>query len=117
MILRSVPKLRRKLLRHGREVLLFVKRLPEKLAQLRINRLGIIVTQEAEAGVDLLFEQNAVRFRKARQHLDEKRQQIRSLRNAARFAQGAPHPAPAPPLQPIGKRRHPLHGAVDFVCD
>ena len=109
-------ELRRKLLRHRGKVLLLVKRLPKKLAQLRVDRFRIIVAKEPKARVDLLLEQNAVRFRKTRQHLNEKRQQIRPLRNAARLAQGAAHPAPAPPLDPIGKRSHALDRAVDFVC-
>ena len=37
------------LLRHGREILLLVERLAEELAQLGVNRLRIIVAQEAEA--------------------------------------------------------------------
>ena len=110
-------ELGRQLLRHRGEILLLVKRLPEELAQLRVDRFRIIVTKEPKARVDLFLEQNAVRLRKARQHLNEQRQQIRPLRNAARFAQGAAHPAPAPPLDPVGKRSHALHGAVDFVCD
>ena len=106
-------KRRRELLRHRGEVLLLVKRLPKKHPQLRVDRLRIIVTKEAEAGVDFLFEQDAVRLGEAGQHLDEQREQIRPLGHAARFAQRASHPAPASSPQPVGKRRYALDGAVD----
>jgi hypothetical protein len=36
------------LLRHRREVLLLVQRLPEQLSQLRVNRFWIIVTQKTK---------------------------------------------------------------------
>ena len=42
-------QLRAEFLRHGGEILLLVKRLPEQLSQLRVNRLRIIVTQKTEA--------------------------------------------------------------------
>ena len=113
--MRSALELGRKLVRHHREVLLLVKRLTEELAQLRVNRLRVVVTQEAKAGVDLLLEEDAIGFREARQHLDEKRQKIRTLRHAAWLAQRTPHPAPALPLHPIGERRHALHGAIDLI--
>ena len=85
-------QLRGELLRHRGEILLLVKRLPEKFAQLRVNRFRIIVTQKAKARVDFFLEQNAVGFGKTGQHLDEKRKQVRSFRNTARFAQSAPDP-------------------------
>ncbi len=110
-------ELGRQFLRHRGQVLLLVKRLPEELAQLRVDRFRVIVAKEPKARIDFFLEQNAVRLRKARQHLDEKRQQIRPLGNAARFAQSATHPAPASPLDPVGKRSHALHCAVDLVCD
>ncbi len=105
----------RELLRHGGEILLLVERLPEKHPQLRINRFRIIVTQEAEAGVDLFLEQNAVRFGETGQHLDEEREQVRALRDTARFAHRAPHPAPAPAPPAVGERRDELHRPVDFI--
>ena len=76
--------------RHGPEVLLFVQSLAEKLAQFGINRLGIVVTQEPEAGVDLLLEQFAVHPRETGKDLDEQGKQVRAFRHGARTAQGAP---------------------------
>ena len=110
-------QLRAKFLRHGREILLLVKRLPEQLAQLRINSLRIIVTQKSEARVDFFFEQNTIRLRKTGQDLDQQRQQVRSFRYAARLAQGATHPLATGSPHPVGKRRHALHRAVDFICN
>ena len=55
-------ELRAQLLRHRRQILLLVKRLPEKLAQLGINRFRIIVAQKSQTRVDLFFQQNAVGF-------------------------------------------------------
>ena len=117
MILRSVLSEARELLRHGGEILLLVERLPKEHAQLGVNRFRIIVAQEAKARIDLLLEKNAVGFGEAGQHLDEQRQQVRPFRNAARFAHGPAHPAPAPPSQPLGQRRDPLDGAIDFIRD
>jgi hypothetical protein len=62
MILRSV--------RHRSEVLLLVKRLPEQLSQLGVNRLRIVITQEAEARVDLFLHDHAVGLRETRQDLN-----------------------------------------------
>src|SRR4029077_4123360 len=82
---------------------------------LGINRLRIIVTQEAEAGVDLFFQQNAIGFRKTGQHLDQQRQQIRPFRNAPGLTHGPPHPAATLPLHAIRKRGHALHYAIDSI--
>src|SRR5204862_4201495 len=109
-------KLRRQLLRHGGQILLLIKRLTKELAQLRVDRFRIIVTKKSQARVDFLLEQNAIRFRKTGQNLNEKRQKIRSLRNTARFAKSTTHPASASPLDSIGKRRDTLHRAINFVC-
>ena len=117
MILRSVLSCALSFCAIADKILLLVKRLAKKLSQLGVNRLRIIVTQETQTGVDLFLQQNAVRFGKTRQHLNEQRQQIRPFRNTARFAQGAAHPAPARPSHPIGKRGHPLDCAVDFIGD
>ena len=94
---------------------MLVKRLAEKHPQLGIDRLRIIVTQEAEAGVDLFLEQDAVRLGEAGQHLDEQREQVRPLGYAARLAQRASHPALASSPQPVGKGRYALDGAVDSI--
>ena len=110
-------ELRGEFLRHRAEVLLLVKRLPEKFAQLGINRFRIIVTQKAKARVDLFLEQNAVRFGKTGQHLDQKREQVRSFRNTARPAQSAPEQTTTAPSQAIGKRRDALHRAIDSVSN
>ena len=103
------------LLRHRGEILLLVERLAEEHPQLGINGFRIIVAQEAEAGVDLLLEQNAVRFGEAGQHLDEEREEIRALRHTARFAHRAPHPAPAAASPAVGQRSDALHRAIDFI--
>ena len=105
------------LLRHRCQVLLFVKRLTEELAQLGVNGFGIIVAQKPETRIDFFLEQNAIRFRETRQHLNEQRQQVRTLRNAPRFAQGAPHQTPALAPHAICERRHFLHRAVKFFRD
>ena len=110
-------QLRAQLLRHRRQILLLVKRLPEKLAQLGINGLGIVVTQKSKTRVDFLLQQNAVGLGKARQHLDEQRQQVRPFRNTARLAQGAPHQAPALAPHAIRERRYLLHRAVQLFRD
>ena len=92
-------------------------RSPEKLAQLGVNGFRVIVPQKSEAGVDFLFQQNAVGFGKTRQHLDQHRQQVRTFRNAARLAQRAPHQAPALPPHAIRERRYLLHRAIQFFRD
>ena len=117
MILRSVLNCSAELLRHRGEILLLVKRLPKQLPQLGVNRLRIIVTQKTEARVDLFLEQNTVCFGETRQHLDQQGQQVWPLRDAARLAQSPAHPAAPGPPHPIGKRSHPLHRAIDFICD
>ena len=109
-------QLRAEFLRHGGKVLLLVKRLPEQLPQLGIDSLRIIITQKTEARVDLFLHYHAVRFGETRQDLDQQRQQVRSLRNAAGFAQHPAHPAPAGSPHPISKRGHSLHSAVDLIC-
>ena len=60
-----------KFLRHRAKVLLLVKRLAKKLTQLGVDGFRIIVAKKPEARIDFLLEQNAIRLRKTRQHLDE----------------------------------------------
>src|SRR5439155_25455040 len=88
------------------------KRLPEQLSQLGVNRLWIIITEEAETRVDLFLHYHAVRFRETRQYLDQQRQQIWPLRNAAGLAQCPAHPTAASSSHAIRKGGHPLHSAV-----
>ena len=103
-------------LRHHSEVLLLVKRLPKQLSQLGVNRLWIIVAKETQARVDLLLHYHAVCFRETRQDLDQQRQQVRPLRNAARLPQCPAHPATTSPPHTIRKGGHPLHSAIDLIC-
>ena len=110
-------QLHAQLLRHRRQILLLVKRLPEKLAELGINGFGIIVPQKSKTRVNFFFQQDAVGFGKTRQHLDQHRQQVRTFRNAARLAQRAPHQAPALPPHAIRERRYLLHRAIQFFRD
>ena len=104
------------LLRHRGEILLFVKRLPKKHAQLGVDGLRVIVAEKAEAGVNFLLEENAIGFGEARQHLNEEREEIRRLRHAPRFAHGASHPESTATPQPPGERSYALDRAIDFVC-
>ncbi len=104
-------------LRHGGEILLLVERLPKEHAQLRVNRFRIVVAQKAKARIDLLLEKNAIGFGETRQYLDEQRQQVRPLRDAARFTHRPAHPTPAPPPQPPGQRGDPLDGAIDSISE
>ncbi len=95
---------RRELGGHRAEVLIFVERLAEKLAQLGIDGLRIIVAQEAERRVDLLLEHLAVRLGKRREHLDEQRQQVRAFRGRQPLAQQPPARLFRALLEPRKKR-------------
>ena len=75
--------------RRLREVGLLPQGLLEKLAQFRVDRLGIVVAQKTEARVDLLLDQLAVDARETGENLDEQRKQVRTLRDRARTAHGA----------------------------
>ena len=108
-------QLRAELLRHRREVLLLVQRLPEQLSQLGVNRFRIIVTQKTKAGVDLFLHDDAIGLRETRQHLDQQRQQVGPLGDTARLAQGATHQTAPSSSHAIRKRDYPLHGAVDLI--
>ena len=118
MILRSVLNCALSFCAIAAKILLLVKRLPKKLAQLGVNRFRIIVTQKAEARVDLFLEQNAVGFGETRQHLDQQAAagSVLPKRCAACARRAASRRRPAP-SQTIGKRRDLLHRAIDFIRD
>ena len=108
-------QLRTEFLRHGREVLLLVKRLAKQLSQLGVNRFRIVVTQKAEARVDLFLHDDAVGFGETRQHLNQQRQEVRPFRDTARLAQCPTHQPAASSSHPIRQRDYPLHRAVDLI--
>ena len=59
--------------RHGREIGALVQGLAEKLAEFRIDRLGIVVAEKAKARIDFLLEQFAIHAGKTCQHFDQQR--------------------------------------------
>ena len=93
-----VVELGGELLGHRIEILLLVKRLAKELSQFGVNGFRIVVAQKAQAGVDFLLEELSLHPREGREHLDERRQQIRAFGDRARLAhQPAHHPATASP--------------------
>jgi len=102
-------------LRHRREILLLVKSLAKQLSQLGVNRFRIVVTQKAEARIDLFLHDDAVGLGETRQHLNQQRQEVRPFRDTARFAQCPTHQTTASSSHAIRQRDDPLHGAVDLV--
>ena len=58
---------------HGVEVLLLLQRITEQLAELRINGIRVVITQKAEARIDLLLEQFAIDAGEGCEDLDQRR--------------------------------------------
>ena len=75
--------------RHGGEVGLLLQGLPEEGAQLGIDRLRVVVAQEAQTRIDFLLEQFPVHAGEAGENLDEQWQKIGGLGHRARTPQGA----------------------------
>ena len=74
-----VAELAGELRRHCSEILLLFQRLPEKLAELGVNRLRIVVAQKAKTRVNLLLQHFPIDPGKGRQHLNQRREQIGAL--------------------------------------
>ena len=89
-----VAELAGELLRHFVEILLFVKGVPEKPAEFGINRIRIVVAEEAEAGIDFLLEQLAIRLRECGKNLDQCGKEIRALSDGAGFFLQPPEKMP-----------------------
>jgi hypothetical protein len=53
----DIPGPRAPGLRHGVEILFLLQRVSEQLTELRVNGIGVIVTEKSKTGVDLLLEQ------------------------------------------------------------
>jgi len=74
----------------GVEVLLFVQCFAEELPQLGVDGIRVIITQKAEAGINLLLQHFPVHLRKCRKDFDQCRQQVWRLGDRTWFAHHAP---------------------------
>src|SRR5216117_3768766 len=79
----------------------------KQLSQLGVNRFRIVVTQKAEARVDLFLHDDAVGFGETRQHLNQQRQEVRPFGDTARLAQCPTHETTASSSHPIRQRDYP----------
>ena len=99
-------------LSHGVEILLLLQRIAEQLAQLGVNGIWVVITQKAEAGVDLLLEQFAIHAGEGGEDLDQRRQEVGSLDDGAGFSLDSAKNVPAFRLEAGGESKRSFESAL-----
>jgi hypothetical protein len=99
-------------LSHGVEVLFLLQSIAEQLAELGVNGIRVVITQKAEAGVDLLLEQFAIDAGEGCEDLDQRRQEVWAFDDGAGFPLDSAKNVPALRLEAGGESKRALESAL-----
>ena len=76
-----ITQLRGELRRHGPQILLLLESLAEELAEFGVDRLGIVIAQEAEARIDFLLKHFPIDPGESGKDLDQRGKKVGALRD------------------------------------
>ena len=99
-------------LSHGVEILLLLQRIAEQLTQFRVNGIRVVITQKAEAGVDLLLEQFAIHTGECCEDSDQRREEVGPLDDGAGFALDSAKNVPALRLEAGSESKRSFESAL-----
>ena len=99
-------------LSHGVEVLLLLQRIAEQLAELGVNGIRVVITQKAEARIDLLLKQFAIDAGEGCEDLDQCRQEVWGLDDGAGFPLDSAKNVPALRLDAGGESKRSFESAL-----